>query len=371
MKTVLVLGGGFAGCVMAYFLKKKGFEVKLFEASSGLGGGCRTFFYHGHPYTFGPHHLLVPTTKMYLLDFFSEFLTMRRIHHYMMTHVESDGEFYSYPPHIDDIVGMPDYEQIQKELDTRNLTKKVDNFHDYWIASIGETLYNKYINNYSKKMWKIKNNKEIDSIGAITGIDSAVQTGSKERFIGKYEIFYPVQLDGYNSLFEKCTKDCEIFLNTKVAKFDLESKSVFLNNGEVFSGDIIINTISLDSVFDYCYGELRYIGRDFQKIILPTEQVLPDPYHFVHYPGDGEDFTRIVEYKKMTGYQSKHTLIGIETPSFNNKLYPYQTKVEVERHKKYNALTPKDCYHLGRMATYRYIDMATLVDDCMQLIKEL
>ena len=83
-------------------------------------------------------------------------------------------------------------------------------------------------------------------------------------------------------------------------------------------------------------------SREFDKIILPTEYAFRDEVHFVHYAGC-EPYTRIVEYKKMTGYKSPDTLIIIEKPSFKNKLYPYITKSEIAKADKYKAMMPKEC----------------------------
>ena len=141
-------------------------------------------------------------------------------------------------------------------------------------------------------------------------------------------------------------------------------------NGEWFYGDVIINTASIDMVFEYCFGELRYIGREFLKIILPIEFVFPEDYVFVHYAND-EEFTRIVEYKKLTGYKSPNSLIIIEFPSFKNKLYPYPIKSEIEKAKKYLSLLPEDCYSLGRAGKYQYDNIDIIVKDCMKLMEKI
>ena len=368
MKSALVVGGGFAGCTISHFLKEKGFKVKVLEGSDVLGGGCRTFFYYGHPYTYGPHHLLININEMHVWDYFSQFMELRELAHHTMTYVGQDQEFYTYPIHIDEVQKMHDYHVIKDELANKGDVSKATNFEDYWKDSVGETLYNKFINSYSKKMWNIKNNKEIDEFG-FSPKGKALQEGSKQCFVGQKVIAYPTNLDAYNPYFDKCVEDCEVLFNTKVEKFDLENKRVYAN-GEYHSADVIINTASIDSVFDHCYGELRYIGRDFMKIILPVEQVFPDPYFFIHYAND-EPYTRIVEYKLMTGYKSPHTFLGIESPSFNNKLYPYPIKAEIDKANKYMDLLPKDCYTLGRMGKYHYDNMDVIVKDCMNLIKEI
>ena len=66
MKKAIVIGGGFSGCTAAYMLNEKGFNVTIIEGSSQLGGGVRTMSYYGHPYTYGPHHLLCDLNEMYI-----------------------------------------------------------------------------------------------------------------------------------------------------------------------------------------------------------------------------------------------------------------------------------------------------------------
>jgi len=370
MKKAVIIGGGFAGCTAAYMLKQKGFDVTVVEASDVLGGGCRTFFHYGHPYTYGPHHLLINEDEMFVWEYFEKFLHLRELTHHTLTYVGSDEKFYTYPIHIDEVKTMPDYDKIKKELNNKDeeKIKNSKNFEEYWINSIGETLYDKFVHTYSEKMWQIKNNKEIDEFG-FSPKGKTLQSGSKQCFIGQKKIAYPIEIDGYNSYFEKCVDGCNVIYNKKVETFDLDNKRVKVDN-EWISGDVIINTASLDLVFDYCYGELKYIGRDFQKIILPVEQVFPEPYHFVHYANE-EPYTRIVEYKKLTGYKSPYTLIGIEYPSFKNKLYPYPVKSEIEKANKYKKLLPKDCYSIGRMGTYKYDNMDIIVKDCMKLMEKI
>ena len=369
MKTALIIGGGFAGCTAAYMLKEKGFDkVTVIEGSSQLGGGCRTFFHHGHPYTFGPHHLLINLNEMYVKDYFEKFLELKELQHHTLTYVASDREFYTYPIHKDEVEQMPDYEKIKNELENLKDVTESKNFEEYWVNSIGETLYNKFIHTYSEKMWGLKNNQEIDEFG-FSPKGKTLQSGSKQCFIGQKWIGYPTNLDAYNTYFDKCVEDCEVIFNKYVKKFDLNNKRVLVED-KWLSADVIINTASLDDVFGHCYGSLRYIGRDFQKIILPTETVFPEPYHFVHYAND-EPYTRIVEYKKMTGYKSPHTLIGIESPSFKNRLYPYPIKSEMLKAQKYMELFPKDCYTLGRMGKYHYDNMDVIVKDCMKLMEKI
>ncbi len=113
MKTALVLGGGFAGCAAAHQFLKLGFDVTIVEAGPELGAGVRTRWHGGHPHTFGPRHFLTKNEKVWL--YMNEMLPLRRLDgHEFWTYVESDGEFYSYPIHVDDVNSMPEAQAAQK-----------------------------------------------------------------------------------------------------------------------------------------------------------------------------------------------------------------------------------------------------------------
>jgi len=76
IKKVLIIGGGFAGCTTAHELSKlDNLDVTLVEQSSYLGAGVRTFFYGGHPYTFGPRHFLTRNKEVY--DYLNKIVPLR------------------------------------------------------------------------------------------------------------------------------------------------------------------------------------------------------------------------------------------------------------------------------------------------------
>ncbi len=367
MSKVIILGGGFAGCTAANFLKQKSHEVIIYEKSDLLGGGCRTFFYHGHPYTYGPHHLLVNVDEKHVYNYFSKYLEFREMDHYNMTYVGEDKAFYTYPMHDDEIDSMPENEKIREELEMRPDSGEAKNFEEYWKWSVGDTLYNKFVNKYSKKMWKVKNNESLDefTFSFKNKREDALKKGSKKCFDGKKKVYYPIKLNGYNDYFDDCVKGCTVHFNTEIKQFDIPNKRIFAHN-EWIEADIIVNTLSPDILFNYKYGELPYMGRDFLKIVLPVESVTPDPYLFMHYAGD-EEYTRIFEYKKLTGYKSPHTLIVVETPSTKNKLYPYPILSEIAKAKKYIAEMPDDVYSIGRMGNYHYDNMDVVINHCFKL----
>jgi UDP-galactopyranose mutase len=128
-----------------------------------------------------------------------------------------------------------------------------------------------------------------------------------------------------------------------------------------------VSTISPDFLHDYKYGELKFIGRDFHKIVFPTEFVFPKNVYFLYY-ANNEKFTRLVEYKKFTKHKSKTTLVGMEIPSMNGKHYPIPFKSEIKKSHKYIKGLPENFFSIGRAGTYRYeVD----IDDCIEQALEI
>ena len=368
MKTALIIGGGFSGCAAAHQLALKGgWDVTLVEKADCLGGGVQTLFYGGHPYTFGPRHFLTPWQDVY--DYLNKIIPMRRCaEHEFVTYIEQDSDFYSFPIHEEDLPRMPEYEKIKQELENASGAELAKNLEDYWIASIGNTLYDKFIDKYSKKMWQISDNQEIDDF-SWSPKGATIKSGPRAAW-DKSISAYPVAIDGYNAYFDIATAEAKVLLGTTIESYDFPNKSVVID-GEVRKFDIIVSSTAPDIPFDYCYGELPFVGRDFHKIVLPIEFAFPDNVYFVYYAGT-EQFTRIVEYKKLTLHKSPHTILGLEIPSMRNKLYPLPMEKCKAMARRYHDECHEDVHHVGRAGPYLYnVDIDDCIKQSFELIEKL
>ena len=123
IKKVLIIGGGFAGCATAHELSElDNLDITLVEKASYLGSGVRTFFYGGHPYTFGPRHFLTRNREVY--NYLNKIVPLRSCsEHEFLTYVEQDNQFYHYPLNVSDIEKMPDKEKIKRELKKKKFFK--------------------------------------------------------------------------------------------------------------------------------------------------------------------------------------------------------------------------------------------------------
>jgi len=368
MKKALVIGGGMAGCAATHLLMQKGgWDITLVDTAPFLGAGVRTSWYGGHPYTFGPRHFL--TRREDVFNYLNEIIPLRRCpEHEFITYVEQDGAFYNFPIHVDDIAKMPDKDLIEKERKELKGIENAHNLEDYWIGSVGQTLYEKYIKNYSKKMWLGAENSLIDDF-KWSPKGAPITEGPRAAWTDAISA-YPYAANGYDDYFDIATKGADIHLSTRIEAYDIPNKTVIID-GEKRSFDLIVSTISPDILFDEAYGELPYVGRDLDLIVFPTESVFPENVYFLYY-ANNERFTRLVEYKRFTGHKSPTTLIGMEVPSRNGKFYPMPYLSEINKAEQYYAEMPEGVYSIGRAGSYQYgLDMDDCIEQAMNMMEEL
>ena len=384
MKKVLIIGGGAAGCASAIALSKKnGWKVDLVEKGSSLGAGVWTNYKSGHPYTYGPRHFLTHNKEVF--DFMNNIVPLRLCaEHQFYSFVEEDGNFYNYPIHEDDFTRMPNQLQIRKEIDEldksfkdreykltvgdKSLDNAAKNYEDFWIKSVGPSLYDKFIKTYTQKMWQVDDNKIIDDFTwSPKGV--AIKKGPKEGWDSAISA-YPLEKEGYNNFFLKAKDVADIHLKTSVEEIDPVHKRALIN-GEWNDYDIIINTTPIDHLLRYKFGKLKYIGRDITFIILPVEFALPKDVYFCYYVGS-EKYTRVVEYKKFTQYKSPHTLISLEYPSDNGRLYPMPSSPDKALANKYFDELNSDIHCIGRIGAYNYrYDIDDAIEQSLNIVKNL
>jgi UDP-galactopyranose mutase len=312
--------------------------------------------------------------------------------HQFLTYVEPDERFYSYPIHADDIREMPEAKQIAAELsainmsalarltpeqlskmtrgETRNLNNAslAKNFEEFWIYSIGQTLYGKFVDQYSRKMWMLDDNKLIDDF---TWSPKGVTVKEGPRAAWDTAISaYPIAHNGYDDYFSIATADAKVHLGTEIERYDIPKRTVWIK-GEKLTFDIIVNTVSPDLLFEKCHGELPYIGRDLHAIVLPIEFALPPDVYFVYYAG-AEKFTRVTEYKKFTLHKAPTTLVTLEIPTKQSKYYPLPIESEKAKAKKYFDMMPDGVFSVGRAGSYLYnVDIDDTIRHAMEVRDKL
>jgi UDP-galactopyranose mutase len=419
-KKILVLGGGVAGSSMAYYLSEKGYDVTVIERNSKVGGLARTCTYSGHPYEFGPHIWFWPGGKedpvnatVVKLSNDELFYIDRRL----FTFVESDGQKYRYPVHYQDIEQMPDKARIYDEVRAHrnDQLKLIESelpelgrctFAEYFTAAIGETLYQKFMANYTWKMWNIPGNELQTSMvwadrfhHAYTKKEGAAARGLSgydplkfdDHTLGKGIRFQIYPKHGWNAVWDSMVARSTVIRDNIVRIEDEHHKPyVLLESGEkLYFADYhtVFCTIDIDEL----WGEraLPYTGRMMIPLLIPgLKSAFPEGAESLHY-SSCEFQTRVTEMKVITQHDSPDTLILIEVPIlpgaaaffpqnaiayarehnlFAEKAYPQQSEQAfktyygyVERGKKIPNLR-----YVGRHSEFKYWGMPETVNSAYQ-----
>jgi UDP-galactopyranose mutase len=372
----LILGGGFAGCTAAHLLQRAGWETTLVEREPHLGGGCRTFFHAGHPFTYGPRVYYGYSEKVFA--WLNGFVPIRRFGFELRTLAHEprgeDRAFWTYPPHELDLGDYPRAASVAEELAGRDNSVEPVDFEDYWLRKIGPTLYDMFVDHYSKKMWMIDDNRVFD-IFKWSAKDRPIESGTREAYKGSY-IGYPVAADGYNAYFDAMTKWTDVYLDTAVEKVEFATGVVTFSGdhtpAEKYKAwDVIVSTIPIDELCGYAGGELPYVGRDFKLLVLPLKQAFPGDVRFCHYASPEDEWTRVTEFKKLTYHESETTLLVLETPSKANKLYPFLTKANLARVAEYQKMLPPNVHSIGRLGTYKYSTIEQTIVQAFQAVAKI
>lgn len=341
----LIAGAGITGATVARILADAGKKVLIAERRNHIGGNCYDE-YDGHGilvHKYGPH--IFHTNYKEVWDFLSRFTEWRQYQHRVRAFVE--GKLLPFPICIDTINMLynlslkPD--QMAGYLD--GVKVKVDiiaNSRDSVVSRIGVDLYEKFFKSYTLKQWGIPAEKLHSSV--CERIPVRFDTDDR-YFTDKYQ---GVPLNGYTELFKRMLKhdNINILLKTDYAGLSGDVKYKWL----VYTGPI-------DEYFNYCYGRLghRSLHFDFKNYPVGSFQ----DYAVINYPNE-YDYTRITEYKKLTGQQSDTTTISYEYPCNGcDPYYPVPTYENAQLYEKYHKETRKlkNVFFAGRLGTYRYMNM--------------
>lgn len=378
---MIVVGAGYAGAVTARRMAEEAqWRVAILESRDHIAGNAYDkedeagILIH----VYGPH--IYHTTNERVNRFLSRFTQWTNYQHRVLGDV--NGELMPVPfNHASLKLAFGDKrgeELYQKLVETFGENVKVPIMDlrasdDPDFEEVADYVYKNIFLYYTQKQW----GKTPDEI------DPAI-TGRVPVFIGDDDRYFPtatwqgMPAQGYTKLFEHLLDHelLDVFLNTDARDFlKIKDDKVFVM-GEEYAGTIVY-TGPLDELFQCDLGELPYRSLDMQFETLPMNRF--QPVGTVNYP-TSEDFTRITEFKNMTGQVKEGTTtIMREYPQAyvrGKGMTPYyailepQNKALYEKYAERVARVP-NFYPRGRLAEYRYYDMDAVCDSALQLADEL
>jgi len=330
MKSILIVGAGFSGAVIARELAEAGHKVTIIDQRNHIGGNAYDYDHEGiRIHKYGPH--LFHTNNKEVVDWLSKFTEWVDYKHKVKAQLD-DGTYVTLP--------------VNRE------TKEI----------VGEeNILDTFFRPYTLKMW----GKTLDELDP--SIINRIPTRDDDN-----ELYFPndeyqmMPKDGYTKLFENIFKHkyIKVFTGTKFST-SMEKKY-----------DHVFNSMPIDEYFKYKHGELPYRSIKFHHKTVPMARVLPTAT--VNFTHDGP-YTRVTEWKNIPnhGKDPKQTIITYEEPcdyKDNNKERYYPVKdvdgVNRETYKKYKEMVDTDrMTFIGRCGMYVYVDMHQAISSALATAK--
>lgn len=377
MYDVIVIGSGFAGAVVADKMAKAGKKVLVLEKRNHIGGNCYDEYdEHGiliHKY--GPHIFHTNSKEVY--DYLSQYTEWYNYRHEVVAKVNDMHIPVPFNLNTLKMVYGEKAEILEKKLvDEYGYGTKVPILilrenPDEDIQAIAEYVYQNVFLKYTMKQWG-QTPEEIDP--AVTGRVPVLVSDDNRYFQDEYQ---GMPLDGFTPMFEKMLDNENIDVRLNVDAKDLltfcEDGIYFENNK--FEGTMVY-TGALDELFDCKYGRLPYRTLNFEFTYLDVEEY--QPRAVVNYTVS-EDYTRITEFKQLTGQKAVGTTIMKEYPlAYTGKdgeipYYAIMNDTNKKMYDSYVSLVSKydNFYLLGRLAEYKYYNIDGIVEKALNLVKEL
>lgn len=379
MYDCIVVGAGIAGAVTARILAEKGKKVLVIERRNHIGGNCydRPDDYGILIHEYGPH--IFHTGDEGVRQFLSRFTEWYDFGHEVVARV--GDQLIPVPFNLNTLHMVYDSQKadrLEKKLieaygeGSRVPIMQLKDNEDADVREIADYVYQNVFLYYTMKQWGQKP-EEISP--EVTGRVPVVISYDDRYFKDMYQ---GVPLHGFTPMFEKMLDhgNIELWLNTDCADVLAFRDGKIYFREEAFAGDLVY-TGALDELFDCRYGRLPYRSLDFQFQHLDQDSF--QGRSVVNYTVS-EDFTRITEFKFLTGQgDAKGTTIVREYPfaySGAEGEIPYYAILDPENEKlyeKYRALTEeyRNFYLLGRLAEYKYYNIDAMCRRAMDLAERL
>jgi UDP-galactopyranose mutase len=358
----LVVGAGFAGSVIAERLASQhDARVLVVDRRPHVGGNAYDHLDDAgvliHQY--GPH--IFHTNSDEIVDYLSNFTEWRPYEHRVLAEVR--GQLVPIPINrttlnkLFDLDLKTDEEAAAYLASRAETVEEIKTSEDVVINAVGRELYELFFQGYTRKQWGI------DPSGLDKSVTARIptRTNTDDRYFGDKHQIMPKH--GYTAMFNKMLDhpNIDVLLST-------DYKDIV---DEVDAGHLVF-TGPIDEYFGFRFGKLPYRSLRFEHKILDQGEY--QPVATVNYPDPQVPYTRITEYKHLTGQTHSRTSITYEYPSAEgDPYYPIPRAENQVLFKKYEALadsTPGVTF-VGRLATYRYYNMDQVVGQALTAFRRL
>ena len=360
MLDYLIVGAGFSGAVVASQMARNfGKKVLLVDRRPHVAGNA--YDHHDKAgvlvHKYGPH--IFHTNSRDVFQYLSQFTKWRNYEHRVLASVE--GKLVPIPINLDTVNTLHGQTLSVDELEAylENIAEKpasIMTSEDVIVSRVGRDLYEKMFRSYTLKQWGL----DPSQLDASVTARIPVRLSRDDRYFSdKYQA---MPLNGFTRMFENMLDHPNIAISLDTDYRDI-LKSVRFRE--------LVYTGPIDEFFSYRYGKLPYRSLNFRHETIDVERL--QPVAVINHPNE-HDYTRVTEFKHLTGQSHPKTSVVYEYPCDNgDPYYPVPRAENAAIYKKYETLAAQTegVHFVGRLGTYKYYNMDQVVAQALTLCAKL
>lgn len=366
MYDYLIVGAGLFGATFAYKAKQSGKKCLVIDKRNHLGGNIYCENIEGiNVHKYGAH--IFHTSNKQVWEFVNSIVEFNRYTNSPIANYK--GKQYNLPFNMNTFYqmwGVLTPEEAKAKIEEQKAeavaamksegVSEPRNLEEQALMLIGKDIYETLIKGYTEKQWGRK----------CTELPAFIIKRLPVRFIHDNNYFNDkyqgIPIGGYNKLIDGLLDGVETKVNTD-----------FFENREYWKSIAgkIVYTGAIDEYFDYKIGKLEWRTVSFEEEILDTPNYQGNAV--MNYTEAEVPYTRIIEHKhfEMFGqevYDCPKTVISREySTEYKEGMEPYYTvndELNNALADQYRALASqeKNVIFGGRLAEYKYYDMAPIVE---------
>lgn len=357
---VLIVGAGLFGSIAAFEANKRGKSVLVIEKRDHIGGNCYTRDWSGiNVHMYGAHIFRTADKNVWnYLQQFAEF------NNFINSPVANfNGELFNLPFNMNtfyELWGVVTPREAKDKIASQCVAcENPTNLEEHILSLAGKDIYEKLVKGYTEKQWGRKCTELPPSIMR--------RIPFRFRFDNNYFVdpYQGIPKGGYTPIFEKMLKGCDVRLNC----------DFFNCKDEVMAAcDKVIFTGTVDSFYDYKFGELEYRSLRFEHKELECDNY--QGVAVMNFTDAETPYTRIIEHKHFEFGTQPTTIISKEYPQDWKRgiepYYPMEDAENVNKFKHYKELADNEEKVMfgGRLGEYKYYDMQDTIKSALSFVEK-
>jgi UDP-galactopyranose mutase len=234
---------------------------------------------------------------------------------------------------------------------------KIQTSRDVVVNAVGRELYETFFQGYTRKQWGLDPSELDKSVTARV----PTRTNADDRYFT--DTFQAMPKEGYTRMFERMLDHPLIDLALGTDYADLKPSDL---------APLTVYTGPIDGFFGHRFGALPYRSLEFRNVTLDQRRF--QEVATVNFPAEEVPYTRITEYKHLTGQVHPRTSVTYEIPrAEGDPYYPIPRAENQALFRRYEALAAQrsDVLFLGRLGSYRYYNMDQVVGQALAAHRRL